>query len=71
MPQKQPAPAPPPPNIVFFAHNFRTNVIVCKQIHTVVCQTVFIIIVTEVTPRDDTSKGYSRCILSMTYICDT
>jgi hypothetical protein len=35
------------PKHVVYWHNFRTNGIVCKQIHTVVCQTVFIIIVIE------------------------
>jgi hypothetical protein len=44
------------PKHVVYWYNFRTNVIMCKQIHAVVCQTVFIIIVTEVTHQDDPSK---------------
>jgi hypothetical protein len=36
---------PAEPKHVVYWHNFRTNAIVCKQIHRVVCQTVFIIVV--------------------------
>jgi hypothetical protein len=39
-----------------YCHNFRTNGIVCKWIHTVVCQTVFIITVIQVTHQDDPNK---------------
>jgi hypothetical protein len=34
------------------------NIIVCPQIRTLVCQTVFIITVIEVTHRDDPSEDY-------------
>jgi hypothetical protein len=47
------------PKHVVYWHNFRTNGIVCKQIHIAVCQTVFaIIIVIGVTHRNDPSKDF-------------
>jgi hypothetical protein len=42
---------------VVYWRNFKTNGRVCKQTHTAVCQAVFIVIVTEVTHRDDPSKS--------------
>jgi hypothetical protein len=49
---------------VVYWHNFRMNGIVCEQIHTVVCQTVFFIIVIQYTPLYPVSVIFSSALFS-------